>query len=78
MDKETGPGAAASGVVEELKGKAGEAAGALRCDDDLRHEGRAQQEKAAAERDVAEKEAEADPSRAEASAHEAEQRAHQR
>jgi uncharacterized protein YjbJ (UPF0337 family) len=78
MTKETGPGAAVSGVVEDLKGRAKEAAGAVRGDDELREEGRAQQDKASAERDVATKEAEADAARAKASAHEAEQRAHQR
>jgi len=78
MSKETGPRAAVSGVVEDLKGKAKEAAGAVRGDDALRGEGRAQQEKAGAERDVATKEAEADAARADAAAHEAEQRSHQR
>jgi uncharacterized protein YjbJ (UPF0337 family) len=78
MSKETGPRAGVSGVVEDLKGKAKEAAGAVRGDDAQRAEGRAQQEKAGAQRDVAAKEAEADAARAEAAAHEAEQRAHQR
>ena len=78
MTEETGPRAGVSGVVEELKGKAKEAAGAVRGDDALRDEGRAQQEKAGAERDVAAKEAEADTARAEAAAREAEQRSHQR
>jgi uncharacterized protein YjbJ (UPF0337 family) len=75
--KETGPEAGAKGAVEDLKGKVKEAAGAVTGKDQLRHEGRAQQEKAAAERDVAAKEAEAEKARAEAEAHEAEQRAHQ-
>ena len=78
MTKETGPHAGVSGVVEDLKGKAKEAVGAVRGDDEQRDEGRAQQEKAGAQRDVAAKEAEADAARAEAAAHEAEQRAHQR
>jgi len=77
-NKQSGPRAGVSGVVEDLKGKAKEAAGAVRGDDALRDEGRAQQEKAGAQRDVASKEAEADAARAEAAAHEAEQRAHQR
>ena len=65
------------GLLEEAKGKVKEAAGAVTGQDDLRKEGRAQQDKASAERDVAAKEAEAEKARAEAEAHEAEQRAHQ-
>ncbi len=75
--KDTGPEAAAKGIVEDVKGKVKEAAGAVTGKDELRHEGRAQQDKAAAERDVAAKEAQAEKARAEATAHEAEQRAHQ-
>lgn len=75
--KKTGPEAGAHGVVEDIKGKVKEAAGAATGKDQLRREGRAQQDKAAAERDVAAKEAEAEKARAEAEAHEAEQRAHQ-
>lgn len=78
MSEETGPRAAADGVVEDIKGKAKEAVGAVTGHDGLRDEGRAQQDKAAAQRDVATKEAEAEASRAEAAAHEAEQRTHQR
>jgi len=70
--------AGAKGVVEGIKGKAKEAVGATTGNDDLRHEGRAQQEKADAERDVAKKEAQADIARVAARAHEAEQRASQR
>jgi len=77
MSETTGPKAGAEGVVEQVKGRVKEAAGAVTGNDDLRDEGRAQQDKAGALRDVAAKEAEADASRAEASAHEAEQRAHQ-
>ena len=76
-NSETGPKAAVSGAVEDVKGKAKEAAGAVVDDDELREEGRAQQDKARAQRDVARHEAEAEKSRAEAEAHEAEQRAHQ-
>jgi uncharacterized protein YjbJ (UPF0337 family) len=76
-DKDTGPEAGAKGVVEGLKGKVKEAAGALSGKDELKHEGEAQQAKADAQRDVATKEAEAEKARAEAAAHEAEQRSHQ-
>jgi uncharacterized protein YjbJ (UPF0337 family) len=75
--KETGPEAGVKGIVEDVKGKAKEAAGAIAGKDELRREGRAQQDKAAAERDVAVKEAEAEKARAEAEAREAEQRSHQ-
>lgn len=74
---DTGPEAAAKGVVEDVKGKAKEAAGAVVGNDDLKREGAAQQDKAEAERDVARHEAEAEASRAEAKAHEAEERANQ-
>jgi len=74
---DTGPEAGVKGVVEDVKGKAKEAAGAVVGNDSLKHEGEAQQEKAEAERDVARHEAEAEASRAEAEVHEAEQRAEQ-
>jgi uncharacterized protein YjbJ (UPF0337 family) len=76
-DKDTGPEAGAKGVVEGLKGKVKEAAGALTGQDELKREGEAQQAKAEAQRDVATKEAEAEKARGEAAAHEAEQRSHQ-
>ncbi len=78
MSNETGPEAAVSGVIESAKGTAGEMAGALTGDDDLRGEGRAQQERAVAERDVTSHEAEAEVSYAEAEAHGVELQAHQR
>ncbi|MGH9920216.1 MAG: microaggregate-binding protein 1 [Nitrososphaerales archaeon] len=76
-ERETGPEAATKGVVEDVKGKAKEAVGAVTGHDDLRKEGIAQQEKAASEREVARKEAEAEVARSGAKAHEAEQRSHQ-
>ena len=75
--KDTGPEAAVRGAVEDVKGKVKEAAGALTGQDELRREGSAQQDKAAAEREVAAREAEAEKARGKAEAHEAEQRAHQ-
>jgi uncharacterized protein YjbJ (UPF0337 family) len=74
---ESGPRAGVEGVVEDVKGRAKEAAGAVTGDESLKQEGEAQQDKAAAQRDVAAKEAEAEKARAEARAAEAEQRAHQ-
>jgi uncharacterized protein YjbJ (UPF0337 family) len=77
MDKDTGPEAGAKGVVEDLKGKAKEVVGEVTGDESKEREGRAQQDKAHAQRDVAKHEAEADAARSEAAVHEAEQRAHQ-
>jgi uncharacterized protein YjbJ (UPF0337 family) len=76
-EKDTGPESAAKGVVEDVKGKVKEAAGALSGREELRREGEAQQEKAEAQRDVATKEAEAEKARAVAGAREAEQKSHQ-
>ena len=76
-ENDSGPEAGAHGVVEGIKGKVKEAAGAVTGKDELRREGEAQQEKATAQREVAAKEAEAEKARAEASARKAEQRSHQ-
>ena len=76
-EKYSGPESAAKGVVEDVKGKVKEAAGALSGREELRREGEAQQEKAEAQRDVAAKEAEAEKARAVAGAREAEQKSHQ-
>lgn len=77
MAEETGPKAGVEGVVEDVKGRAKEAIGAVSGNESLRREGEAQQDKADAERDVAAKEAEAEKARGEARAAEAEQRMHQ-
>jgi uncharacterized protein YjbJ (UPF0337 family) len=77
MDKDTGPESGAKGIVEDVKGKAKEVAGEVTGNDSLEKEGRAQQDKAQAQRDVAKHEAKADAARSEAAVHEAEQRAHQ-
>jgi uncharacterized protein YjbJ (UPF0337 family) len=76
-DKDTGPEAGIKGVVEGVKGKVKEAAGALTGQEELKREGQAQQEKAEAQRDVAVKEGEAEKARVVAAAREAEQRSHQ-
>ena len=75
--KDSGPEAGAKGVVEGIKGKVKQAAGALTGNDDMEQEGEAQQDKAQADRETARKEAEAEKARARSEAHEAEQRAHQ-
>lgn len=77
MANESGPKAGVEGIVEDVKGRAKEAVGAVSGNESLKKEGEAQQDKAAALRDVAAKEAEAEKSRAEASAAETEQRSHQ-
>ncbi|WIM86550.1 CsbD family protein [Candidatus Mycobacterium wuenschmannii] len=55
----SGPEAAVRGIVEDVVGKAKEIIGIVLNNEDLRKAGRAQQEKADAQRDVAKKEAEA-------------------
>lgn len=75
--KDSGPEAGAKGVVEEVKGRAKEAAGTLTGNERMKDEGRAQQQKADAQREVAEKEAAAEKARAKSEAKEAEQRANQ-
>ena len=78
-DKEnTGPKEGVKGVVEDVKGKAKEAVGTVTGRDDMVREGKAQQDKADAQRDVAKKEAEAESARAGAKAAEKRQEAHQR
>jgi uncharacterized protein YjbJ (UPF0337 family) len=77
MTKDTGPKAGAKGVVEDVKGKAKEVVGEVTGKEHLQREGRAQQDKAANEREVAKREAQAEKARAEAEADEARQRAAQ-
>lgn len=74
---DTGPQAGVKGVVEDAKGKAKEALGALTGKEDLEREGEAQQDKAEAQRDTAAHEAKAEAARARAKAAEVEQRANQ-
>jgi uncharacterized protein YjbJ (UPF0337 family) len=76
-DDKSGPAEGISGVVEGVKGKAKEAAGAVTGRDDLRREGEAQQDKADAQRDAAKKEAEAESARGAAKASEAREKAEQ-
>ncbi len=76
-ERSSGPKSGVKGIVEDVKGKAKEAAGSVTGNDELRQEGEAQQDKAAAQRKVAQKEAEADKARLESEAQEARQRAHQ-
>ncbi len=77
MSEETGPQAAAKGIVEDVKGKAKDLIGSITGNEKLEREGEAQQDKAQSQREVAENEAKAEKARAEAKVHEAEQRANQ-
>ena len=76
-EKNTGPKEGVKGVVEDVKGKAKEAAGTVTGRDDMVREGKAQQDKADAQRDVARREAEAESARAAAKAAEKRQQANQ-
>lgn len=77
-DRDSGPVAAIKGVIEDAIGKTKEIIGIVISHDGLRKEGRAQQEKAQAQRDVAKKEAEAEAARAAASIAGARQKASQK
>jgi uncharacterized protein YjbJ (UPF0337 family) len=73
----SGPEEAVKGVVEGVKGKAKEVVGAVTGRDDVRREGKAQQDKANAQRDAAKKEAEAESARGAAKVSEAREKAEQ-
>jgi uncharacterized protein YjbJ (UPF0337 family) len=77
-DKNSGPEEGIKGVVEDVKGKAKEAIGTVTGRDELIQEGKAQQDKAEAERNVAQKEAEAEAARGGAKAAEKREQAFQR
>ena len=76
-DNKSGPAEAVKGVVEDAKGRAKEAVGAVTGRDDLTREGQAQQDKAEAQRNAAKKEAEAEAARAGAETAEKRQQSHQ-
>lgn len=76
-EKNSGPQEGIKGVVEDVKGKAKEAVGTVAGRDDLVEEGKAQQDKAEAQRDVAKKEAEAEAARGAAATAEKRQEANQ-
>lgn len=75
--RNSGPQEAVRGVVEDVKGKAKEAIGTVTGRGDMVEEGKAQQDKADAQRDAAQKEAEAESARAGAKAAEKRQESHQ-
>lgn len=76
-EKNSGPEEGIKGVVEDVKGKAKETIGTVTGRDDMVREGKAQQDKADAQREVAQKEAEAESARAGAKAAEKRQEANQ-
>ena len=76
-ENNSGPEEGIKGVVEDVKGKAKETIGTVAGRDDMVREGKAQQDKAEAQRDVAQKEAEAESARAGAAAAEKRQEANQ-
>jgi uncharacterized protein YjbJ (UPF0337 family) len=77
-EKNSGPEEGIKGIVEDVKGKAKETIGTVTGRDELIQEGKAQQDKAEAERDAAKKEAEAEAARGGAKAAEKRQEAFQR
>ena len=76
-EKNSGPEEGIKGVVEDVKDKAKETVGTVTGRADMVREGKAQQDKAEAQRDVAKKEAEAESARAGAKAAEERQEANQ-
>lgn len=76
-EDKSGPTEGVRGIVEDVKGKAKEAAGTLTGQDELAREGRAQQDKAEAQREAAKKEAEAEAARGAAKVSEKREQSHE-
>lgn len=74
---DSAPTEGAKGVIEDVKGKAKETIGTITGRDDLVREGKAQQDKADAEKDAAKKEAEAAAARSAAKTAEKRQESNQ-
>ncbi|OBG76280.1 general stress protein CsbD [Mycobacterium sp. E2462] len=77
VDVKSGPIELIRGIVEDVFGKAKEIIGTVIGRNDLIDEGKAQQDKAEAQRDAAKKEAAAEKARGKAKAEEARQKAEQ-
>lgn len=77
VDINSGPIEAIRGIVEDVFGKVKEVVGTLVGRNDLVNEGKAQQDKADAQRSAAKKEAAAEKARGKAKAEEARQKAEQ-
>ncbi|MBW0015723.1 CsbD family protein [Mycobacterium sp.] len=77
VDTKSGPVELVRGVVEDVLGRTKQVIGIIIGNDDLTKEGKAQQDKAQAQRDAGRKEAEAEKARVKAKAEEARERAEQ-
>ena len=77
VDIKSGPVEFIRGIVEDVFGKAKEVIGTIIGRNDVINEGKAQQDKADAQRNAARKEAQAEKARAKAKVEEARQRAEQ-
>ncbi len=77
-DSKSGPVEFVRGIVEGVLGKTKQVIGIIIGRDELIQEGKAQQDKAEAQRDAGRKEAEAEKARAKAKAHESRERAQQK
>jgi uncharacterized protein YjbJ (UPF0337 family) len=77
VDIKTGPVEFVRGIVEDVLGKSKQVVGVIIGRDDLIEEGKAQQDKAEAQRNVGKKEAAAEKARGKAKAAEARERAEQ-
>jgi uncharacterized protein YjbJ (UPF0337 family) len=77
MADNSGPQEGIKGAVEDVKGKAKETVGTVAGRNDLTEEGKAQQDKADAQKDAAKKEAEAESARGGAKAAEKRQESNQ-
>jgi len=78
VDIKTGPVEFVRGIVEDVLGKTKQVIGVIIGRDDLIEEGKAQQDKAEAQRNAGRKEAEAEKARGKAKAHESRERAQQK
>ena len=78
VDIKSGPIELVGGIVEDAIGRAKQVIGIIIGHDDLIKEGRAQQDKAEAQRNAGRKEAEAAKARAKAKMHESRERAEQK
>jgi uncharacterized protein YjbJ (UPF0337 family) len=77
VDIKTGPVEFVRGIVEDVFAKTKQVIGVIIGRDDLIEEGKAQQDKAEAQRNAGRKEAEAEKARGKAKAHESRERAEQ-
>ncbi len=75
VDIKTGPVEFVRGIVEDVFGRSKQVIGVIIGRDDLIEEGKAQQDKAEAQRNAGRKEAEAEKARGKAKAHESRERA---